>query len=331
MGVLYKLYFYFGVRFFSCMISLMDCIIWNCQGAASKEFNRTLKDMLKFYKPGILGLLEPKVSGAQADSLCNQWGFENWVRVEAFGFSGGIWVFWKETLQISVIKTHPQFIHLRVQSNGINSWLLTVVYGSPNFNLRKLLWMDLNSEIKDNLDPWMVVGDFNSVVSLEEVSSQAQFNFNRCKGFRDWIFDNGLIDMGFVGSILTWSRGSHGQLFKGARLDRAMCNGAWRELFDEASLLHLPKNRSDHAPILVRIDSMNGSHKDSISSFRFQAAWLTHPEFHNLIQDNWDSGDTITNNNTRIASVLSAWNSNTFGNIFRRKRRLWARLGGVQE
>lgn len=36
-----------------------------------------LKDMLRFYRPNILGLSEPKVSGCQADVICKKISFEN--------------------------------------------------------------------------------------------------------------------------------------------------------------------------------------------------------------------------------------------------------------
>lgn len=71
----------------------MDLLTWNCQGSASKEFLRVLKDLLGVHRPRVLGLLEPRVSGVQADSICKKIGFDNWVRVEAVKFSGGIWLF----------------------------------------------------------------------------------------------------------------------------------------------------------------------------------------------------------------------------------------------
>lgn len=42
----------------------------------------------------IVGLYEPKVSGSQVDDLCCRFGFDQWLCIEAVGFSGGIWIFW---------------------------------------------------------------------------------------------------------------------------------------------------------------------------------------------------------------------------------------------
>ena len=102
---------------FSDIVFLMKLMVWNCQGAASREFVRVLKDLLKHHKLDILGLLEPKVSGSHADEVCQKLGFKEWIRVEAVGFSGGIWIFWNSSLVIDVVHTHPQFILLKVKLN----------------------------------------------------------------------------------------------------------------------------------------------------------------------------------------------------------------------
>ena len=88
-------------------------------------------------KPEILGLVETRCRGDHADKICNSLGYEFWVRVEALGLSGGIWILWKESVDTHVPKTHPQFIHVSVQNNTSPPWFLSVVYGSPNPSLRK--------------------------------------------------------------------------------------------------------------------------------------------------------------------------------------------------
>lgn len=84
----------------------MICIIWNCQGIASREAIHNLKEMIRVRKPHVLGILEPKIYGVRVDDVYNKLGFDNWVRVEAVVFSGGIWVLWKTSIQAEVILTH---------------------------------------------------------------------------------------------------------------------------------------------------------------------------------------------------------------------------------
>ena len=77
-------------------------IVWNSNGAASREFLRTEKEIIRTNKPTIFGLFEIKVSGVKADSICRKLGFDEWIRVEALGYSGGIWVFWNECMKVEI-------------------------------------------------------------------------------------------------------------------------------------------------------------------------------------------------------------------------------------
>lgn len=149
---------------------------------------RTLKDLIKAHRPLILGILEPKISDVKADDVCNKLSFDNWVRVETQGFSGGIWVLWKNSIKVDIIITHQQFILLQVKEDYQAPWCLVVVYGSPSYSLRKRLWRNMRKECNNINYPWLVVGDFNIVVSSSEVSDPE--NFARCRSvdFASWIF-----------------------------------------------------------------------------------------------------------------------------------------------
>lgn len=65
-------------------------ISWNCRGAASKEFAVELKEMLRNFRPKIVILMEPQISGEAVDKVCRGLGRKRWIRSEARGFSGGI-------------------------------------------------------------------------------------------------------------------------------------------------------------------------------------------------------------------------------------------------
>lgn len=60
------------------------------------------------HKPKVLGLLEPRTSGVQVDEICRKIGFDNWVCVEAVGFSEGIWIFWMYVYSVDIMFMHPQ-------------------------------------------------------------------------------------------------------------------------------------------------------------------------------------------------------------------------------
>ncbi|MFQ6621918.1 hypothetical protein Gotur_002273, partial [Gossypium turneri] len=81
-------------------------------------------------------------------------------------FSGGIWIGWKDTTHLVVIQNHPQFIVEKVYcGDPMKSVLIAFVYGSPNRMKRKALLETLKEAVPFDLTPWMLVGDFNTILS----------------------------------------------------------------------------------------------------------------------------------------------------------------------
>lgn len=63
--------------------------------------------------------------------------------------------------------------------------------------------------------------------------------------------------------------------------------------------------------------------------FRFQGALLQHKSFMKIVEEKWVHGD-VALALSKLTDDLSIWNKETFGNIFRRKRKLQSRQEGVQ-
>ena len=74
--------------------------------------------------------------------------------------------------------------------------------------MRKMLWEDLSNRHITITEPGLIVDDFNAITSSKETSRPGRLDQRRCSGFNDWIFELGLIDVGFIGAKFTWTRGS---------------------------------------------------------------------------------------------------------------------------
>lgn len=59
-----------------------------------------LKEYLREFNPDIIVLVETIISGPKAVNVIRRIGFSNSHRVEARGFSGGIWVLWKSSFDV---------------------------------------------------------------------------------------------------------------------------------------------------------------------------------------------------------------------------------------
>ncbi|KAH9672602.1 putative ribonuclease H protein [Citrus sinensis] len=135
--------------------------------------------------------------------------------------------------------------------------------------------------------------------------------------------ENGM-EVEFHGPRFTWSRGS---LFK--RLDRVICNSERASIFSDSTIFHLPKLSPDHRLILVRSNGLSSRNLHS-RPFRFQVAWLTNEGFQDFVAESWDQNLHHLDTADQFRSKVTVWNKQSFGNIFWRKNRLLARLGGIQ-
>ncbi|XP_020410870.1 uncharacterized protein LOC109946693 [Prunus persica] len=306
----------------------MKIVAWNVRGAGKNSCASTIKDLKKAFNIDILAVLEPRISGPRALTVAQNLGFSHYHIVDATGFFGGVWLLWNgNSVSLHVVAHSSQSITALV-TLGNQWWLLTVVYANPCSRIRESLWKYFDGLACASHLPWLVLGDFNDIASAGE----------KCGGnldlggrsFVEWIDRNQLVDLGFFGAKFTWcnKRNAEGIIWK--RLDRGLCNINWRLLFPEAHLSYLPRVNSDHCLVLVSLDS-NHYPARGCTPFRFQAMWMSHPDFPKFIHANWSIGDGhASQKSARLKSSLISWNRQVFGCLFQKKRRLLTRLASIQ-
>ena len=81
-------------------------LVWNCQGAASKNFRSVVKSLIEIHKPEMLVLLEPCISGIKVELLIRFLKFNHSHKVEALGYSSGIWILWNDIWSVWVLINH---------------------------------------------------------------------------------------------------------------------------------------------------------------------------------------------------------------------------------
>lgn len=64
--------------------------------------------------------------------MIRSWGFGHSYRVEAEGFSSGIWILWElDNLKVDVLTSDEQFIHCKL-GLGQEEMAFTAIYANPN-------------------------------------------------------------------------------------------------------------------------------------------------------------------------------------------------------
>ncbi|KAL4362736.1 hypothetical protein GQ457_04G010410 [Hibiscus cannabinus] len=292
-------------------------------GALHPTFNRFLRMFVHQHDPDIVSLFEPRISGRKADQIIRRHGFLNSFRVEASRFSGGIWLQWKDFISIDIMAISNQFIHTAYSDARSDfKCIITFVYASPNVRRCHVLWDQLEALNPGSDIPWVLGGDFNSIISSTERVGGSLRRSGVCRRFRDFILQLNLTDLGCEGPRFTWKRGNLQQ-----RLDRCIVNDAWCNTWSLSSVFNLARLGSDHRPVLLRC--LPSTQRIS-RSFRYLAAWQTETSFNNLLKDVWNPDESITVNIVNFHKAVQTWNVNVFGCIGKRKREILARIAGIE-
>lgn len=72
--------------------------------------------------------------------------------------------------------------------------------------------------------------------------------WRRCAHFGNFMETKNLHDLGFCGPSFTWQRG---RVYE--RLDRAIGNEAWCQIFPKCLVTNLVRIKSDHRPLLMEL------------------------------------------------------------------------------
>ncbi|KAL8161277.1 hypothetical protein V2J09_012766 [Rumex salicifolius] len=255
--------------------------------------------------------------------------FDKFERVEVQGQSGGIWLLWhSSTCKLVVVSKCSQFIHATVGEDAGLIHVL-VVYACPDVQRRAGLWQALSAELEGIDQPCVLGGDFNVIQSLNERKGGSNILSADSIHFGDWIHRNNLIDLGFHGSPFTWARGSEAVGLIQKRLDRVLVNMVGRLCWPEAVVHYLPRFCSDHNPLLIQFKG-RPSGDPCRRPFRFQAAWISHPRFHDFLTDKWKSREDLPVALETLKHDLCSWNKRVFGDVHERKNSLMQQMDDLQ-
>lgn len=205
--------------------------------------------------------------------------------MEPEGLSGGLSLWWNEDVEIEVDSATKNLIHtmVRVKSNSV-CWATTFVYGSPLNSGREFVWEEMKDIASSESLPWLAIGDFNEVLSLDDKVGGNCPSPRRLASFHDMLNCCGLVDLDFKGPKFTWRNNRDGAACIMERIDMAFANSRWRELFDQALVFVDIAVGSDHNPLVLNLQSplyVVGR------PFKFESFWITEEECRGIVDEEW--------------------------------------------
>ncbi|XP_023884843.1 uncharacterized protein LOC111997036 [Quercus suber] len=216
------------------------------------------------------------------------------IHSDTIGYAGGLWLLWNsDRVEVSLISKIEQEIHVTVKVCASDfSWIFFAVYASPRFEERSILWNNLSALAELHNMAWVIAGEFNEPLVEDDKFGGRTVSMNRSLQFKDCLDKCNMVDLGFSGPRFTWSNGRELSMLIQERIDRFFVNIVWYSNFPEAKVTHLTRCHSDHCP--NPINSLQGA----------------------------------TNN---LFIEVKRWNKEYFGNVLSKKRRIMARLNGIQK
>lgn len=206
----------------------MRLISWNCQGLGPTLTGKALRRLKKKHDPDLLFLMETK----QPDEIISKWqsnlNFVDSYVVYAVGSSGGLALFWKDTVSVDILCNSKNFIDSAVTFVSEGSHCkITWLYGNPHTNEKLSFWYAMSRQFSATSLPWLCLGDFNEILNVNEKWGGAPPQHWRLNLFRNFLTHTELRDLHFQGPMFTWINLRQNQVYIKERLDKCLGNAQW--------------------------------------------------------------------------------------------------------
>lgn len=214
-------------------------------------------------------------------------GFSNFKTIKPHGTAGGgLAILWKNWIQLEIISSCKNYFDTKLCYEG-NVSFATFVYGDTEKNRRKQTWDYLTSLALIRDSPWLVTGDFNDITGNNENQGGPERPEGSFSDFRHFLEEGDLYDLQHCGECLSWkgkrSTNEGNQEIK-CRLDRAVSNSAWAELYPSGRCEYLRFEGSDHRPLITFFEPTRRKKK---GIFRYDRRLNNNLEVAKLVKDVW--------------------------------------------
>ncbi|XP_074305003.1 uncharacterized protein LOC141639928, partial [Silene latifolia] len=235
---------------------------------------------------GLFGLLETKISSNKTQSVSAAM-LDGWsVTTNASYHKGGrVWLLWKADLyDVFILQYDAQFVHALVTEKcSQEQFYITMVYAFNDGTERRYLWMKLILLHGAVAGPWVVAGDFNTVINpLERLGGNTKQS--DMDDFIDCLATCELTDIHTTGAYYTWTNKQEAQTRVYSRLDRFLINQDWFQGFPNMTAHFHPSGYFDHCPCVVSDNQLTVIRK---TNFKYFNMWSKASSFLTTVQEEW--------------------------------------------
>ncbi|KAL2897505.1 hypothetical protein RDABS01_039288 [Bienertia sinuspersici] len=227
-----------------------------------------------------------------------------------------------------------QLIQCVVKPNGGGPEFFTIfIYAHNDAGEREQLLIALEQLYSKMAGPWLLMGDFNCVINLEEGLGSA-VSVSEMEPLRRCFELCGLQDIPYSGHFYTWTNKQLAQDRVYYKLDRVLENEAWIDKYDTGNAVFLTEGCSDHCPMVIRMDQGVGKGR---KPFKYYKMWQSTVDYTERIRNAWNTkikGTTIfavTQKLKQVKNSLKELNNTGYFSIQAEEAKAFNKLIQIQE
>jgi hypothetical protein len=311
----------------------MNLLGLNCHGLGLDAAVGELRDLIRSYNPVVVFLCETKQSDKEMDKIKWRLGFRNGVAVSCVGRSGGLALWWRDEVEVSMRPWCQYYIDAQITCQG-KSWRFSGIYGEPRVDLRQRTWDILRYLRRQDDLPWLCAEDFNEILWSEEQLGGNPRNESQMTAFRECLADCGLSDLGYKGYMFTWNNRRFGEENIQVRLDRGMATASFHNLYPFTTVEHIPTEESDHNALLIRISGENAATvRREGRGFSYEEMWSKHEDYGDMIKRSWGLSPATGLDLSgfwrqlhQMSASMQRWSFEKFGSVRKELKDLTSKL-----
>ncbi|XP_021860322.1 uncharacterized protein [Spinacia oleracea] len=266
---------------------MISICTWNIRGLNDPSKVTEVRRVVNTHNIKVIAILETRVKSGKYTAVLNKFGRQwSWDNNYSCSDNGRIWIGWiPGSVTIKVKHTHEQYIYCAVHNQkGDFEFFFTAIYGLHTIQDRKKLWDELralNASIGNV--PWILSGDFNTMLGIHDRVNGAPVTLAEIKDFSDVVDQCLLSELKSSGHFFSWHKGGDGNK-TASRIDRCLGNAEWMSQKGAVYTEYLNPGLSDHSPILI---TCLAEEKGGGRPFKFLNYLANHVEFMPAVECCW--------------------------------------------
>ncbi|KAH0695976.1 hypothetical protein KY289_013458 [Solanum tuberosum] len=264
------------------IMGMVNMLSWNVRGLNGPNKHKEVKLLCSEEHVGLVGLLETKIKSKKIDQVADKlFGGWSYTTNLVEHYNGRIWIIWRPDYhKVNTIDMTTQHITCEVFYIPLQlSFALTFVYAFNTREERRGLWSNLVTYHRGCQKAWIILGDFNLVLRVEDRIGGNPITWADVVDFHTCIEECELIEFPHAGSKYTWNdKGSNQRIF--SKLDWIFINNKWLDTMPSCRAMYLPEGISDHCP--AKITWMTEELREK-KQFHYCNVWAQHPNFTRVV------------------------------------------------